>query len=141
MPPSFPNAIGIIMQPSVEESSSLQEDPTIVRLTLYPSQAEQFQPLLADAFHSTGGIHGVLCTINRCQDLNAGHLFLELQAARLDGSTTRKIQQLILDSRFLAGQRIHDRQAQNQKLASRVQDLETGKMVPFSEKGSERPHR
>jgi hypothetical protein len=83
---------------SVEESS-IQEKSTIVRLTLYPSQAEQFKPLLADAFNSTGGIHGVLCTVNRCQDLNAGHLFLELQAARLDGATTRKIQQLIAESR------------------------------------------
>jgi hypothetical protein len=87
------------LQQPLEDNSPQEEESRLVRLTLYPSQAEQFQPLLADAFNSTGGIHGVLCTINRCQDLNAGHLFLELQAAQLDGATTRKIQQLILDSR------------------------------------------
>jgi hypothetical protein len=30
--------------------------------------------VLADALHRTG-IHGVLCTLNKSQDLNAGHLF------------------------------------------------------------------
>jgi hypothetical protein len=40
-----------------------------------------------------------LCTINKFQDLSEGHLYLELQAGRLDGGTTRKIQQLISDRR------------------------------------------
>jgi hypothetical protein len=88
-----------VQQQPLEDNSPQEEESRIVRLTLYPSQAKQFQPLLADAFNSTGGIHGVLCTINRCQDLNAGHLFLELQAARLNGAATRKIQQLIAESR------------------------------------------
>jgi hypothetical protein len=89
----------IAVQPqSIDQNSPSEEGPTVVRLTLYPSPAKQFQPLLEDAFNRTG-IHGVLCTINKSQDLNAGHLFLELQAGRLDGATTRKIQQLISDSR------------------------------------------
>jgi hypothetical protein len=88
-----------VQQQPLEENSPQEKEARIVRLTLYPSQAKQFQPLLEDALRRTGGIHGVLCTINQCQDLNAGHVFLELQAARLDGAATRKIQQLILESR------------------------------------------
>jgi hypothetical protein len=38
-------------------------------------------------------------TINRYLDLTNGGLMLELQAARLDGATTRKIHELISDSR------------------------------------------
>jgi hypothetical protein len=86
-----------VQQESVDQNSFSEKDPTIVRLTLYPSQAKQLQPLLEDAFNRTG-IHGVLCTVNRTQDLDEGHLFLELQAARLDGAATRKIQQLISES-------------------------------------------
>ena len=84
-------------QQLLEESPPQEKDPRVVRLTLYPSQAKQFQPLLEDAFNRTG-IHGVLCTVNRTQDLSERHLFLELQAARLDGAATRKIQQLISDN-------------------------------------------
>jgi hypothetical protein len=87
-----------VQQESVKESSPLKEESRIVRLTLYPSQAKQFHPLLEDALNRTG-IHGVLCTINRSRDLNGGHLLLELQAARLDPLATRKIQQLISESR------------------------------------------
>jgi hypothetical protein len=86
-----------VEQQSVDQNAPSKEDPTIVRLTLYPSQTKQFQSLLEDALNRTG-IHGVLCTVNRTQDLNDGHLFLELQAARLDGAATRKIQQLISNS-------------------------------------------
>ena len=75
-----------------------EEKESIVRLTLYPSQAKQFWPLLEDGLNRTG-ISGILCTINRSQDLNDGHLFLELQAAVLDGPATCKIQQLIAESR------------------------------------------
>ena len=64
------------------EQEPIERKESIVRLTLYPSQAKQFQPLLEDAFDRTG-IHGILCTVNRIQDLSEGHLFLELQAARL----------------------------------------------------------
>ena len=85
-------------QQLLEESPPQEKDPRVVRLTLYPSQAKQFQPLLEDAFNRTG-IHGIVCTVNRTQDLSEGHAFLELQAAVLDGATTRKIQQLISDSR------------------------------------------
>jgi hypothetical protein len=67
-------------------------------VTLYPSQAKQFEPLLEDAFNRTG-IHGVLCTINRTQDLSEGHIFLEMQAARLNASATRRVQQIIAESR------------------------------------------
>jgi hypothetical protein len=87
----------LVQQQALEENSP--QEATIVRLTLYPSQAKQFRPLLEEALKRTGGIHGVLCTINQCQDLNAGHLFLELKAAHLNGATTRKIQQLISASR------------------------------------------
>jgi hypothetical protein len=85
-----------VQQQPLEENSP--QEATIVRLTLHRSQAKQFWSLLEEALNRTG-IHGVLCTVNRFQDLNAGHLFLELQAGRLDGATTRKIQQLILESR------------------------------------------
>ena len=85
-----------VQQQPIEEN--LSQEATIVRVTLYPSQAKQFRPLLAEALNRTG-VHGVLCTVNRFQDLNAGHVFLELQAAQLDGATTRKIQQLISGSR------------------------------------------
>jgi hypothetical protein len=44
----------------------------IVRLTLYPSQAQRFRPLLEDALNRTGGISGILCTINKFQDLSEG---------------------------------------------------------------------
>ena len=86
----------LVQQQALEENSP--QEATIVRLTLYPSQAKQFRPLLADALNRTG-IHGVLCTVNKSQDLNAGHLFLELQVGRLDGATTRKIQQLISEKK------------------------------------------
>src|SRR5262245_22337468 len=81
-----------------EETSPPQEEPIIVPVMLYPSPAERFRPLLADALNRTG-VHGVLATINRSRDLRDGHLFLELQIGRLDGATTRKIQQLIAESR------------------------------------------
>jgi hypothetical protein len=87
-----------VQQQFVDRNSPSEEEQTIVRLTLYPSQTRQFRRLLDGAFNRTG-IHGVLLTIDQTQDLNAGHLFLELQAARLDGATTRKIQQLISASR------------------------------------------
>jgi hypothetical protein len=45
-----------------------------VKIMLYPSQAKQFWPLLVDGLNRTG-ISGILCTINRSQDLNDGHLF------------------------------------------------------------------
>jgi hypothetical protein len=76
------------------EKSSPREASTIVRLTLYPSQAKQFWPLLEDARNRTE-IQGVLLTVNRFQDLKEGHLFLELQAARLDRRATLKIQELL----------------------------------------------
>jgi hypothetical protein len=88
-----------VQQQPPEEDSPQEKEARIVRLTLYPSQAKQFSPLLADAFERTGGIHGALFTCNRCQDLSEGHLLLELQAAVLDGTRTRRIQQLILESR------------------------------------------
>jgi hypothetical protein len=59
---------------------------------------ETVPALLEDALNRTG-VHGVLLTVSKSQDLNAGHLFLELQAGRLDGATTRRIQELILQSR------------------------------------------
>ena len=89
----------LVQSQSVEQNSCSEEEPEIVRLTLYPSQAKQFRPLLEAARNRAGGINGVLCTINQCQDLNAGHLFLELQAARLNKEATRKIQQLIAAGR------------------------------------------
>jgi hypothetical protein len=65
---------------------------------LAPHQAEQFWSVLHEARDKTA-ISGILYTINRCLDLTNGGLILELQAARLDGATTRKIQELISDSR------------------------------------------
>jgi hypothetical protein len=46
-----------VQKQPLEENSP--QEVTIVRLTLYPSQAKQFWPLLADALKRTGGIHGV----------------------------------------------------------------------------------
>jgi hypothetical protein len=71
----------------------------IVRLTLYPSQAKRFLPLLEDTLTRTGGIQGLLCTINKSQDLSEGHLFVELLVARLNGTMARKVQQVILGNR------------------------------------------
>ena len=75
-----------------------QEEPIIVPIAPDPSQSERFRPLLEDALNRTG-VHGMLCAINQCQDLKNGDLFLELQAGRLNAVATRKIQQLIADSR------------------------------------------
>lgn len=71
-----------------------EQDPSIFQLTLTPTQAQQFGPLLDEAKDKTG-VSGVLCTINRWLDLTDGGLVLVLQAARLDRATTRKIQELI----------------------------------------------
>ena len=84
-----------VQQQLLEESSPREESSPVVRLTLYPSQAKRFLPLLEDARDRAGGINGLLLTINRSQDLHEGHMFLELQAACLDPVATRKIQQLI----------------------------------------------
>ena len=84
------------LQLPIKENSSSQEESTVVKLVLYPSQARPFSRLLTDARDRTG-IAGILCTVNQALDLNDGRLLLELQAARLDGSSTRKIQQLISD--------------------------------------------
>jgi hypothetical protein len=87
----------LIQQQLLEESSSQEEEEsTVVKIVLYPSQTRAFSRLLSDARDRTG-IAGILCTVNQALDLNDGRLLLELQAARLDGSSTRKIQQLISD--------------------------------------------
>ena len=61
------------------KTDQANKEPTIDRLTLYPSQAKHFWPLLEDGLNRTG-FSGLLCTINKLQDLSEGHLFLELQA-------------------------------------------------------------
>jgi hypothetical protein len=87
------------LQQLLEESPSSQEQPTVVRLTLYPSQGKRFLQLLEHSQVRAGGIQGLLATINRSQDLSEGHVGLQLQIAQLDAVATRKIQQIIRESR------------------------------------------
>jgi hypothetical protein len=90
---SKPTKMNSYQQRSLEESSP-QEESTIVKIVLYPSQARPFSRLLPDARDRTG-ISGILCSLNQALDLNDGRLFLELQAARLDRRATLKIQELL----------------------------------------------
>jgi hypothetical protein len=79
------------VQPELLEESPPQEEQeeSIAKIALYPSQVRPFSRLLSDARDRTG-VAGILCTVNQTLDLNDGRLLVELQAARLDGATTRK---------------------------------------------------
>jgi hypothetical protein len=87
-----------VQQQLLEDNSPQEEETPVVRIALYPLQAKAFTKLLSDARDRTG-IAGILCTVNQALDLNDGRLLLELQAARLGSAVTRRIQQLIAESR------------------------------------------
>ncbi|MGA8655942.1 MAG: hypothetical protein WB586_07305 [Chthoniobacterales bacterium] len=60
-------------------------------------EAAQFQEALNEAKELTN-VSGVFATLRRCFDLESGRLGLELQVARLDKASTRKIQTILAAS-------------------------------------------
>jgi hypothetical protein len=81
--------------------------PPICRVLLSAQQAQQFWPILQVAQNETG-ISGLLCTVNSVNRFSSSDsnlllalpgeqssVLLELQVAKLDALTTRRIQELI----------------------------------------------
>jgi hypothetical protein len=66
----------------------------VFRIFLSDLQSAQFQQALDEAKELTG-VCGIFCTVSRRFNLENGRLGLELQVAKLDPASTRKIQAIL----------------------------------------------
>ena len=84
-----------------------QSSNGVFRVILSQLQARRLRQFL-DQSRAQTGLEGLLCTVSRHYDSASGGTVLELQAATLSRSATKKIQRIIADEQTALAEHPHE---------------------------------